>query len=407
MRKLTGPPRSAVREILAVPGARAAILYSALGRMPVAMTSIALLFYLQRDTGSYAIAGLISGSALAGTAVGSIIQGRLVDRNGAVRPLLVAAAVYGASAAAMFVFVENRFAVPILMVCASVLGLAQPALATASRALWTHSLPRGRARELAFTYEAISLETFFILGPALAAIISSLAWAGSGLLVAVVAMILGTVGFATSSLVRTVPLASAHRHRPIFQILALPGMQTLLIAVLGLGVTIGFVEVAVPAEAVSAGLPALGGVLLGLWSLTSVVFGIAYARRPWPRTFAHRAPALLILFGLLVGSVGIAQGDLLLFTILLMISGLPITPQATLHSLIVERVASEAQAAEAFGWVLAVLTAGVAIGHLGSGQIVEHLGPSVTMGLASIPAVLLGVIVILRRSSLARTHDED
>ncbi|WP_183086158.1 MFS transporter [Mycetocola tolaasinivorans] len=391
--------RGQIREILAVPGSPRTILFSALGRLPVAMTSIALLFYIQRSTGSFGDAGLVSGSALVGTAIGSVVQGRLVDRLGPTRTLATATGIYVSAAALAFLLVESGGVLPVLMVCAAVLGLAQPALGTASRAIWAHRLPAGPAREFAFTYEAISLETFFILGPALAAILASLEWAGTGLVVAVAMMSVGTVGFLTSPLVRTIP-RSSQRGRPLLHIIAIPGMQTLILAVLGFGIIIGFVEVAVPAVANLAGVSAYGGILLGLWSLTSVVFGIAYARRPWPRSYAHRAPVLLIGFGVLVALVAFVQGGLVVFTIALMVSGLLITPQATLHSLIVEAVTTEDQAAEAFGWVLAAVTAGVAIGHLSAGQIVEDFGPSVALASTVIPAVVLGGIVALRRRTL-------
>ena len=56
----------------------------------------------------------------------------------------------------------------------------------ASRALWTRLVPPGPRRDAAFSYEAISLEVFFILGPALAAFLAALPWPGTGTAVALV-----------------------------------------------------------------------------------------------------------------------------------------------------------------------------------------------------------------------------
>ena len=78
------------------------------------------------------------------------------------------------------------------MACAVVVGLVQPALPGASRALWTRLVPPGRGRDAAYSYEAISLEVFFILGPALAALLAAAAVAGDrATAVALVAMVIG------------------------------------------------------------------------------------------------------------------------------------------------------------------------------------------------------------------------
>ena len=45
-------------------------------------------------------------------------------------------------------------------------------------------MPPGPRRDAAFSYEAISLEVFFILGPALAALLALAPWPGTGTAVA-------------------------------------------------------------------------------------------------------------------------------------------------------------------------------------------------------------------------------
>src|SRR5688500_7946700 len=82
------------RAALTTPGMRGPVVASLLARLPIAMVGLSLLLYVQRETGSFAAAGLVSASSLVGVAVGSIVQGRLMDRHGPTRPLLVAVALF-------------------------------------------------------------------------------------------------------------------------------------------------------------------------------------------------------------------------------------------------------------------------------------------------------------------------
>ena len=94
---------------------------------------------------------------------------------------------------------------------AALTGATQPALPGASRALWGRLVPPGPLRAAAYGYEAISMEVFFILGPALAALLVAAPWPGTGLLVAATAATAATSrpvpghGAATSTAARPGP----------------------------------------------------------------------------------------------------------------------------------------------------------------------------------------------------------
>ena len=189
---------TAYRVALSTPGALVPVLSSALGRLPIAMFGLATLLYVQRVSGSFAAAGLVTAGALVGVSLGSVAQGRLMDRIGPTRPLLVLTALFAVAVAALITAVETAQPLPVLVLLALVTGLTQPALPAASRALWGVLLPPGPGRDAAYTYEAISLEVFFIIGPAFAAFLVLAPWPGTGLVVAALAMVLGALGFALS-----------------------------------------------------------------------------------------------------------------------------------------------------------------------------------------------------------------
>ncbi len=179
------------RAALTAPGAAVPVLASAVGRFPIAMLPLATLLYVHRETGSFAAAGLVSAGQMIGVAAGSVAQGRVIDRLGPSRPLLMVVAVFALSVTALVTAVETGQPLAVLVALATVAGIFRPAVEGASRSLWTTLVPAGPARSAALTYEAISLEVYFILGPAIAAFLVAAPWPGLGLVVAGAAMVLG------------------------------------------------------------------------------------------------------------------------------------------------------------------------------------------------------------------------
>jgi MFS family permease len=397
----------AYRAALTVPGAGAPALFSALGRLPVAMYALATLLYVQGVTGSFATAGLVSAGSLVGVALGSVVQGRWVDRLGPTRPLLAVALLFALAVAALILLVEARASLVALIAAAAVAGAVQPALPGASRALWGRLLRPGTLRDAAYNYEAISMEVFFILGPALAAFLVALPWPGTGLVVAATASVVGTVGFALTGAVRVVHRAVPGARLGPWGALSRPGVRTVALAGLGFGLVVGGVEVGVPAVAAEAGSRVLGGVLISAWSVVSVVAGLAFALRPWPRPLNLRLPALLGVFGALVAAMGATGGSLVALTVVMLVAGSVITPQMTAQSLALEIASPPGRAAEAFGWVVTAITLGVAAGQTVAGWAVESAGVQAAFVASGVAGVAVAGAMWLRRHTLVPVREPE
>jgi predicted MFS family arabinose efflux permease len=400
-------PFSAYRSALTAPGAAGPVLLSALGRLPIAMIGLAALLYVQQTTGSFAAAGLVSAGALAGISLGSVVQGRIIDRLGPTRPLLVVAVLFGAAAAGLVVAVETARPLPVLVGLALLVGLVMPALPGASRALWADLVPTGPDREAAYSYEAISLEVFFILGPALAALLIATPWPGTGVVVAAAAMTLGTVGFALTRAVRGQRPGRLPVDAPALGplgALARPGMRTVALASLGFGLVVGTVEVGVPAVTAAAGSAALGGVLLSAWSVASVLAGVLYGLRPWPRPMHLRLPFLLAAFAVCVAAMALVgpTGSLAVLVVAMLAAGALITPQVTAHSVAVEGAAPVGTATEAFGWVVTAATLGLAAGQSVAGLVVEAAGPASAFLAGGVAGAVLAGVLWARRRTLVQ-----
>jgi MFS family permease len=392
------------RTALTAPGSRAPAVASLFARLPIAMIGISALLYVQRETGSFATAGLVSAGTLVGVAVGAVIQGRLIDRFGPTRPLIIAATMFAMATTILILAIESHLPTTPLVALAFATGLTEPMVGSASRAMWARLLPAGPARNAAFSYEAISMEVFFILGPGFAGVLIAAPWAGTGMVIGTLFMVVGSVVFALSPAVREWGPAKAGG-RKLLGALASPGMRTLALAVLGFGMVIGFVEVAVPAAATNAGHAPVGGLLLSAWSISSVAFGVAYSLRPWPRRMNLRLPVLLLAFGVLVALLALPT-SLWALAFAMLAAGALITPQSTTHSAMIELVAPKGTAAEAFGWVLTAVTLGLAFGQSISGYLVEHSGPPAAFLAAGVMGVIVAGLVWLLRGSLRAPASE-
>jgi MFS family permease len=388
------------RAALSSPGAALPAIFSILARMPIAMIGLSLLLYVQRESGSFATAGLVSASVLLGVALGAVVQGRIIDRRGPSGPLLITVGLFVIAVTAEVLAVATGQPTAVLVLLGASVGFTEPIVGSASRALWVHLVPAGPLRHAAYAYEAISMEVFFILGPALAGLLVALPWAGTGVVLGAACMAVGGVGFALSGAVRAV--RPAPETRPLLGALASSGMRTLALAALGFGVTVGFVEVAVPAAATKAGHAPLGGLLLAAWSLSSVAFGLWYTTRPWPSSMSRRLPALLGFFAALIAPLALAT-NLPLLAIGLVVAGLWITPQSTAHSTAIEIVAPPGTATEAFGWIVTAVTLGLAFGQSVSGYLVEHVGVPASFLASSAAGLVIAALVWAGRGTV-RTY---
>ncbi|WP_405420984.1 MFS transporter [Pseudonocardia alni] len=402
------------RAALGTPGAAAPVCASVLGRFPIAMHSLATLLYVREVHGSYAVAGAVSAALLVGTAVGTVVQGRVLDRLGPTRPMLVLVAVYLLCVTGLVLGIEYRTALPLTVAVAVVTGLATPAFEGSSRALWSDLTPPGPRREAAYTYEAISLEIFFIMGPALAAVlVVATPWPGTALVVAATAEIVGTTWFALTAAVRRrsarIRAERADGSLPVeaglLGVFRRPGLRTVALASLGFGLVAGTAEVGVIAATAFAGSPAAGGVLLSLWSVVSVLTGVLYGMRPWPRPLHLRLPVLLAGFAVLVTTMGLVSplGSLVLLAVVMMAAGALITPQVTAHSLGVEQTAPAGSATEAFNWMVMAAVLGVSVGQALSGVMIDLVGPGGYAAGGALGLLVAGMLW-LRRGSVADTE---
>jgi MFS family permease len=279
--------RQGARALVSAPGAMALLSTSIVARLPLAMLSIALLVYAQRLTGSFVIAGMVTGAYTVGRGVSAPSLGRLADRRGQLAVLLATAFASTVLLGAMALLPASA-PQPVLVALAAGVGLATPPLNGCVRALLPEVLPDADALPAAYAVESSALELTFIFGPPLALGLAALWSARAALGCAGLMLLAATAAFTTRPTSRSWRPPPVTR-RPRGGSLRSPAIRTLVIVLTAVGVVFGATEVGVTAAAIRLGSTDTAGPLLALWGVGSLAGGVVAA--PARRRRAHRRRA--------------------------------------------------------------------------------------------------------------------
>ncbi|NUP37990.1 MAG: MFS transporter, partial [Streptomyces sp.] len=217
-------PPGPYRRLFTVPGARAFTAGNLLARLPMGMFSVSAVVMIAGARGSYALAGAVTATGLAATAVVAPWTARLVDRHGQARIAVPATALAVLGSLALVLCVHLR--APAWTLFASYAATATtPNTGGMSRARWAHLLGGDdRALHTANSFEQAADELCFMLGPVLAAFLCGTFFPEAGTLAGAVLLMSGMLLFAAQR--STEPPVRPHaRARSPFRA---PGMPPLL-----------------------------------------------------------------------------------------------------------------------------------------------------------------------------------
>jgi MFS family permease len=362
------------RRVLGRPGA---LLFSATGlvaRMPIAMMTLAIVLLVTAHTGSYTLAGQVSAVFVVANAVVAIPHGRLLDRLGQSRVLLVDSLLFALGAGLLGYGIVHDWASPWPHLAAVLAGAAMPQIGSSVRARWTDLLPDPAERQTAFAVESIADEAVFMAGPTLVTFLATLWDPVAGLVAAVLLGTAGTLGLAAQR--ATEPAAHPRSVDPARRA-AMPWLQLgpLTLGGAALGALFGATEVATVAFAQGEGHKGASGVLLALWALGSLLSGLMTGAISWRvstvRRFRVGALALTVSMAPTPFLPGLLSMGLLLF-----VAGFAISPTLIAVFSRIEEIAPRARLSEALGLLQTGLGAGIAPGAALSGYVIDHHGSS-------------------------------
>jgi hypothetical protein len=388
--------------ILRTPGVALIVLGTLIGRLPIGISGLAILLYVEEVSDSFAAAGLCAGALALGSAAGAPFQGRLIDRRG-VGMLLPLAAVHAFGLLAIWGAGEAGAPVAVLAAASLLTGVAIPPVSSVLRSRWPYLLA-GRPDLIAgaFALDSVMIEVIFVTGPLLTTLVVATVGPQYALIVSAACVTLGTAMLLAGLSGRPGP-ERTEAGRPVFGLgaLASPGLRTLVLASLPVGFSFGTLEVVLPAFSEAEGSKEAAGLLLAAWSAASGVSGLVWGARGGesPLLRAHLVFACLLPLGvapLLLATSPVTMG------MLAILAGLPIAPLIASRNQLVERVALPGTATEAFTWPLTALVAGVSLGAAASGAVVEASSWSAGVLLATGVAFVGAAVVLARRRTLSR-----
>jgi MFS family permease len=271
------------REVLATPGALAFAIPGVVGRMPMAMLSLALVILLAAVTGSYGIAGAVAATAALAYAVVTPVAARLADRHGQARVLRPQVLVFATATAALAVCAVDRAPVWALAVTAGLSRATMPSLGPMVRSRWSRLLAGTALLDTAFSLEGIADELIFITGPVLAVALAAGATPVAGVLVTAALSVAGVAGLTAQR--RTEPPA-APVTRTYGPALRSPALRALIAMTVCLGALFVAVDLATIAFAAHHGDKAAAGRCSGCmgWAARSPGCGTG------PGAGDHRTP---------------------------------------------------------------------------------------------------------------------
>ncbi|MFG2634332.1 MFS transporter [Streptomyces sp. NPDC048362] len=379
-----GTRTTGYRRLFALPSTRAFTAGNLLARLPMGMFSVSAVVMIAGASGSYALAGAVTATGLAATALAGPWIARLVDRHGQARIAVPATLVSVLGSLALLLCVH--YAAPDWTLFAAYAATAAtPNVGGLSRARWAHVLRDDpSALHTANAFEQAADELCFMLGPVLASFLTGALFPEAGTLAGAVLLLSGMLLFTARRATEPPPRARSKAPSP----LRAPGILPLLACCTATGSVFGSMEVVTIAYADAQGHRAAAGAVLALQAAGSCAAGLGYgALKPaglgLTRCLAVMAALMTLpwLSAVLTGSLPVLAGALL-------VAGMATAPTMVTAMALVQRRAPADRLNEGMSLMVTGLLTGIACGTATGGWAAEHLSPTAAFATPATAACL-------------------
>jgi MFS family permease len=370
---------------LASPGALRFSAAGFLGRWQISMFGLGTMLLISSLSGRYGLAGAVVAAGAAGYALVSPLVAQLADRAGqraVLRPLML---VFSAATGALIVGAEARAPGWVLLTASGLAGAATPQLGSMVRARWSELLGGSPLLHAAFSLESVADEVIFVVGPVLVTLLATTVYPASGLAVAAVTCLAGTLLFAAQRATeppvrpvrRTGPVLGAGRQRrggrARGSLLPARGLVTLAPVFLFFGAMLAAIDLATVDFAAGHGHKPLAGVILGGYALGSTAGGLWYGSRVWRASLSSRFTVTVCAMATGTATFWAMPG-LAALAAVMFFSGLVLSPLVIGGFSIVEQQARPGRLTEGMAWLTSALAVGTAVGSAAGGQIIDAGG---------------------------------
>lgn len=360
------------RTILSRPGALAFSGAGVVARLPMSMIAIGIVLMVSGLYDSYALAGQVAAAHVVAHAVCAPQLARLVDRHGQARVMRPAVTFAAVNLAALVAIASVGGPVPLLFLTAALSGAGAGSIGALVRARWSHTLDDPREVHTAYSLESALDELVFVVGPIVVTLLATMVAPQSGLVLPVVAMLVGGLLFLAQR--RTEPPTTLH---PVsggyLDVLRSAGMVVLVVVFVGLGTIFGATELATVAFAEQEGRKGAAGLVLAAFALGSLLSGLGYGLRHWSGPLWRRFTVAVLTLAAGVSLFFVVDG-LLTLAVVMFVTGFALAPALITGNGLVQELVQPGRLTEGLTWLSTSLGVGVAIGASVGGALTDEHG---------------------------------
>ncbi|NUO59222.1 MAG: hypothetical protein HOV78_21385 [Hamadaea sp.] len=388
------------RALFGVPGVTRVTIPSLVGRLPYGMSTLVFVLAVHHGTGSYAVAGLATAVNSAATALTAPWLGRLADRGYAPTVLAASGITNALLLGALITVLAGDAPVGVVLAVAAAAGAANPPVSAVTRVVLPRLAPNHAST--AYALDAVCSELTYVLGPALIAVVSTIAGPYAAVAMTATMSAAGAVGLAGAPAARYRVDASDAESRVSERPRLLTIALTILLAVAALeAAAYGLMEVAIPAYAAAQGSPAGAGAVIAAWSAGSILGGLWFAGAN-PTMSRWRLLLLLAAlnttgFALICLSTGLPS-----LGAILALGGLVIAPMTAVEMGLVTSLAPPARRTEAFTWTGTAVFVGYSAGAGLAGLVAARGGGLIAAAVTA--TSLVATATVLAATMTRRTR---
>ncbi|MFC4032214.1 MFS transporter [Streptomyces polygonati] len=361
-----------------------------LGRLPNAMSALAIVLFLRSQGAGYGLAGTLSAVFGLALAIGQPLLGRAVDRRGQPR-VMTAAALLSAAGYGLLTVVGPK-PLPLAVAAVVLAGLATPPLEGGLRALWPEVLRHEGQVQKAYALDAAAQEVLYAIGPLLVTLAVAAADEAAAVVVTGLLGVAGTLVVVTSGPSRRwrAPAREAHW----LGALRSRGLAVLLGCCLFIGIALGGFSLAAVAYGDAHGGDSVTAYVLAANGAGALAGGLGYGARAWAGVPERRLRLLALGLAACYPPLLLVPGPGWMLP-LAALSGFFLAPTLACAFLVVDRHAPAGTVTEAFSWVVTAMGVGAALGTALAGLVAQHGGTGAGFAVSAVSGLVALLVLLL------------
>jgi len=270
------------------------------------------------------------------------------------------------------------------------------------RSRWSTILHKPGQLPTAYALESAVDEFVYIVGPVLSTVLGTALHPATGLIISIASLAVGGALFLSrrDSEPAIIPYDPG---APRESVIRKPVVLVMAATYIGMGTTFGAMEVSMVSFTEELGAPALGGILLALFSIGSLTAALVYGARTW-----RRPTWQLFVIGVIAMAIGMSlfpvAFNVWTMAVVILVTGLTCAPTMTNVNVIIQKSVSPAKLTEGLTWMSTSINLGTSLGTAIAGPAIDAFGARgglFTMSGAGWAMVLLMLIGLpaLRKST--------